>query len=115
MSGGGVCLGDICLERLYPGGVCPDTESDMKYHILRECRTSTPFKEKSSDHFEDIHKVKLLTNFDVSLTSLIERVTTLRRILLHVLAFCYRGGGGRGRPQKRLSPSPNRLLPPKNF
>ena len=30
---------------------------------------STPFKEKSSDHFEDLPELKLLTNFDVNLTS----------------------------------------------
>ena len=38
----------------------------MKYHILHDFRTSTSFEEKSSDHFEDLHELKLLTNFDVS-------------------------------------------------
>ena len=42
---------------------------DMKYHIFLDFRTSTPFKGKSSDHFKDPHKLKLLTNFDVNLTS----------------------------------------------
>ena len=41
----------------------------MKYHILHDFRTSTPFKEKFSDHFEDVYKLKLLKNFDVNLTS----------------------------------------------
>ena len=31
--------------------------------------TATPFKEKSSDHYKDLHKLKLLTNFNVNLTS----------------------------------------------
>ena len=46
----------------------------MKYHILHHFRTSTPFKEKSSDHFKDLHKIELLTNFDVSLTSFLGEV-----------------------------------------
>ena len=41
----------------------------MKYHILHHFRTSTPFKEKSFDHFKDLHKMELLTKFDVNLTS----------------------------------------------
>ena len=41
----------------------------MKYHILHDLRTSTPFKEKSSDHFKDLHKMELLTHFDINLTS----------------------------------------------
>ena len=28
----------------------------MKYHIFHDFRTSTSFKEKSSDHFKDLHK-----------------------------------------------------------
>ena len=39
----------------------------MKYHILNDFRISTPLKEKSSDSFEDLHKLTFLTNFDVSL------------------------------------------------
>ena len=41
----------------------------MKYHVLHDFITSTPFEEKSSDHFKDYHKTSLLTNFDVSVTS----------------------------------------------
>ena len=44
----------------------------MKYHILHHFKTSTPFKEKSSDHFKDLHKMKLFTNFDDNLTSFLE-------------------------------------------
>ena len=39
----------------------------MEYHSLHHFRTSTPFKEKSSDHFKDLHRLKLLTNLDVNL------------------------------------------------
>ena len=41
----------------------------MKYHVLHEFITLTPFEEKSSDHFKDLHKMELLTNFDISMTS----------------------------------------------
>ena len=41
----------------------------MKYHILHHFITSTPLKTKSSDHFENLHKMELLKNFDVNLTS----------------------------------------------
>ena len=41
----------------------------MKYHVLHDFITSTPFEEKSFDHFKDIYKLKLLTNFDISLRS----------------------------------------------
>ena len=41
----------------------------MKYHVLHDFITSTLFEEKSSDHFKDIYQLKLLTNFDISLTS----------------------------------------------
>ena len=41
----------------------------MEYHILHNIRTSTPFKDKSSEDFKDIHKLKLLTNFDSNLKS----------------------------------------------
>ena len=41
----------------------------MKYHVLRDFITCTFFEEKSSDHFKDLHRMKLLTNFDISLTS----------------------------------------------
>ena len=41
----------------------------MKYHILHDFRTSTPFEEKSSDNLKNLQKLKLLTNLDVKLTS----------------------------------------------
>ena len=41
----------------------------MKYHVLHDFIPSAPFEEKSSDHFKDFNKMKLLTNFDISLTS----------------------------------------------
>ena len=50
-------------------------EFDMKYDILQDFRPSTPFKEKFSDYFKDLHKLKLLTNFDFNLTSLLGEVT----------------------------------------
>ena len=43
----------------------------MKYYILHDFKTSTLFKEKSSDDFKDVHK--LLANFDVNLTSAFRR------------------------------------------
>ena len=39
----------------------------MKYHILHDLRTSTPFKEKTSDHLKDLYTLKPLTTFDVNL------------------------------------------------
>ena len=36
----------------------------MKYHIFQVFKTSIEFIKKSSDHFKDIYKLKLLTNFD---------------------------------------------------
>ena len=41
----------------------------MKNHILFYSKTSTTFKEKFFGHFKDLPKLKLLTNFIVSLTS----------------------------------------------
>ena len=41
----------------------------MKYHVLHDFITSTPFEEKSSDNFKDLDKMELLTNFDIGLTS----------------------------------------------
>ena len=41
----------------------------MKYHILQVFKTSIEFIKKSSDNFKDLHKMELLTNFDISLTS----------------------------------------------
>ena len=46
----------------------------MKYHVLHDFITSTSFEEKSFNHFKDLHKMELLTNFDVSLTSFLEGV-----------------------------------------
>ena len=43
----------------------------MKYHILHDFGSSTPFKEKSSDRSKDLYKLKLLTNFDIKMTSLL--------------------------------------------
>ena len=42
----------------------------MKYQILYDFESPTPFEEKSSDHFKGLYKLKLLTNFDVNRTSL---------------------------------------------
>ena len=46
----------------------------MKYHILHVFRTSIEVIKKSSDHFKDIHKLKLLISFDVSMTSFLTGV-----------------------------------------
>ena len=46
----------------------------MKYHILHDFRTSTPFKDNSSEHVKDLHKLTLLTNFYVNLTSFLVEV-----------------------------------------
>ena len=43
----------------------------MKYQVLHDFIASTPFEEKSSDYFKDLHKMKLLTNFEISLTSFV--------------------------------------------
>ena len=47
----------------------------MKYHVLHDFLISTPFQQKSSDHFKGLHKMDLLTNFDISLTSFLGGVT----------------------------------------
>ena len=46
----------------------------MKYHIFQVFKTSTEFMKKSSDHFKDIYKLKLLTSFDVNMTSFLKGV-----------------------------------------
>ena len=46
----------------------------MKYHILQVLKTSIEFIKKSSDHFKDIYKLKLLTTFDVYMTSFLNGV-----------------------------------------
>ena len=40
--------------------------------FLHNFGTSSKFEEKSSDHFKDLYKVKLLTDFDSYLTSVVE-------------------------------------------
>ena len=44
----------------------------MKYHVLNVFRTSIEFIKKSSQHFKDIYKLKLLTSFDVNMTSFLK-------------------------------------------
>ena len=46
----------------------------MKYHILHVFRTSVEFIKKSSNCFKDIYKLKLLTSFDVNMTSFLKVV-----------------------------------------
>ena len=46
----------------------------MKYHILQVFKTSIEFIKNSSDHFKDIYKLKLLTSFDVNMTSFLKGV-----------------------------------------
>ena len=46
----------------------------MKYHILQVFKTSIEFMTKSSDHFKEIYKLKLLTSFDVYMTSFLKGV-----------------------------------------
>ena len=41
---------------------------DMKYHIFQVFKTSIEFIKKSSYHFKDMYKLKLLTSFDVNMT-----------------------------------------------
>ena len=41
----------------------------MKYYILHVFRTSTLSKEKPSDYFKDLHKLKLITNFPYNMIS----------------------------------------------
>ena len=67
----------------------------MKYHVLHDFITSTPFEEKSSDH---LHKMELLTNFDVSLRSFLAGVYELTLSHLGDLIHSQPGGGGGFRP-----------------
>ena len=46
----------------------------MKYHILQVFKSSMEFIKKSSDHFKDINKLKLLTSFDVNMMSFLKGV-----------------------------------------
>ena len=52
---------------------------DMKCHILRDFRISTPFKEKSSHHFKHLRKLELLTNVDVNLRSFLGEAMNIKR------------------------------------
>ena len=40
----------------------------MKHHIMHAFGISTPCEKKSTDHFKDLHKLKLQANFGVNLT-----------------------------------------------
>ena len=54
---------------------CKTAKSCRKeYHILHNYKTSTPFQEKSSDHFKNLHKMELSTNFIVNQTSFLGEV-----------------------------------------
>ena len=57
----------------------------MEYHILHDFRTSTSFGEKSSNDFKDLYKLKLMTNFNVNLTSFPGEVIhyVLKKFLSH--------------------------------
>ena len=57
----------------------------MRYDILHDFRTSTPFDENSSDHFKDLYKLKLLTNFDVNMTSSRVRVMNYTFIIFLII------------------------------
>ena len=46
----------------------------MKCHILQVFKTSIQFIKKSSDHFKDIYKLKLMTSFDVNMTSFLKGI-----------------------------------------
>ena len=46
----------------------------MKYHILNVFRTAIELIKKSSDHFKNIYGLKLLTSFDVNMTSFLKGV-----------------------------------------
>ena len=46
----------------------------MKYHIFQVVKTSIELIEKYSDYFKDIYKLKLLTSFDVNMTSFLKGV-----------------------------------------
>ena len=75
---------EFLMQRVFPKiYFCPPSdlvsdqglEFDMKYHILHDFRTSTGFEEKSSNHFKDLYKLKLLPNFDVNLISFLGGAT----------------------------------------
>ena len=64
-----LAFGDLEYSKFFNIFVRSGIRVDMKYHVLHDFITSTPFEEKSSDLFEDLHKMELLTNFDISLRS----------------------------------------------
>ena len=72
----------------------------MKYHVWHNFITS-PFEEKSSDHFKDIYKLKLLANFDISLTSFLGGVMNFSNHSPK-LGFFWWGTGGT--PMSSMSP-----------
>ena len=47
----------------------------MKYYISHVLKIPTSLEGKPPDHFNDFHKLKLLTSFDVNLTSSQEAVS----------------------------------------
>ena len=54
----------------------------MKNNSLHDFKTSTPFKQNSSHHFKDFHKLKYLKNFDVNLTQVTNNVLNVQFITL---------------------------------
>ena len=59
----------------------------MKYHhIMHVFRTSVAFKEESSDHFNDVYELKLLTNFDVNMMPILGRAPNY---VLRSFLMCY--------------------------
>ena len=50
-------------------------------HFAYCFRTSTPFRKKHSDHFKDLHKLTLLTHFDIILTSFLGGI--INYVLIH--------------------------------
>ena len=55
----------------------------MKYHILYNFENSVLFKEKSSDYFKGHYKLKLLTNFEVNLTSFRNNILNFKFVTPH--------------------------------
>ena len=65
---------------------------------MHNFRTSTPFQKKSSHHFKGLHKLKLLTNFDFNLTSILGGVIVVVRqqfvMVINCSIFLYRNSFG---------------------
>ena len=55
---------DFTVCHLQVQGSQSVTKNDYLFYVFR---TSTPFREKPSDHFKDLHQLKVLINFDVNL------------------------------------------------